>query len=50
MVALEAWPWTHPEYQFTIDTKEKVEQIAIDPFGFTADINRENNSWPQEKE
>ncbi len=46
MKALTPWPWTHPEYTFTITAKGKVEAVYIDPLGYMADIDRGNNTWP----
>jgi hypothetical protein len=49
-VVEEPWPWTHPEYSFTIPYKLKsIEKIEIDPNGFTADVNRANNTYPQQE-
>jgi hypothetical protein len=45
---LEAWPWTHPEYEFTIEARPAdIRQLVIDPRGRMADVNRENNRWPE---
>lgn len=42
---LNAWPWTHPEYIFSIDVKEEeVKSVSIDPFMGTADTERSNNT------
>ncbi|MGB0165907.1 MAG: M1 family metallopeptidase [Luteibaculum sp.] len=46
--SLKPWPWTHPEYRFTIDSKkDKIFRIEIDPFNGTSDVNRENNTYDQ---
>lgn len=45
-VVLPDWPWTHPTYQFTIDTPiGNIKSIEIDESGYMADVNRENNKW-----
>ncbi len=47
---LDPWPWTHPDYQAFLPVKFKdIASIKIDPNGFMADINRANNSYPQEE-
>jgi hypothetical protein len=44
---LEAWPWTHPTYELTIDARpEDIREVIIDPRGRMADVNREDNGWP----
>jgi hypothetical protein len=44
---LDAWPWTHPEYEFTIDARPAdIREVIIDPRGRMADVNREDNYWP----
>ncbi len=46
---IEDWPWTHPEYTFTIpEAKENIERVTIDPTGRMADVNLENNRWSNE--
>lgn len=41
---LEDWPWTHPEYEFTISKPvNQIKSIRIDPTERLADINKENN-------
>ncbi len=41
---LSDWQWTIPQYQITIDKpKKEIKAIVIDPAGFMADINPENN-------
>ncbi|MEQ8629366.1 M1 family metallopeptidase [Ekhidna sp.] len=45
-VVLPDWPWTHPTYQFTIDSPiSEISSIVIDESGYMADVNRENNTW-----
>ena len=45
-VILPDWPWTHPTYQFTIDSPiSEISSIVIDESGYMADVNRENNTW-----
>ena len=42
----EDWPWTHPEYQLTLDFPlEQVSSVSIDPSGRMIDLNRTNNTW-----
>ncbi|XOV90908.1 MAG: M1 family metallopeptidase [Bacteroidota bacterium] len=46
---LPDWPWTHPEYSFTIDIPiKKIRKIEIDASGWMADIDRKNNIYPRE--
>lgn len=46
---LEAWPWAQPNYTFHLNTTSKaIKSIAIDPDGFSADVDRENNSMEVE--
>lgn len=47
---LNPWPWTHPEYEtmLLVDFKD-IAKIEIDPDAFMADINRANNTYPQEE-
>jgi hypothetical protein len=40
-----AWPWTHPTYTLEVPVQDKVTLIAIDPYLFTADVDREDNIW-----
>lgn len=41
---LEDWPWTHPNYQVTIDRPiSDIEKIEIDSSMRLADVNRSNN-------
>ncbi len=42
---LPAWRYPVPEYSFTIDApKDQIKVVSIDPLGFVADINNENNT------
>ncbi|TXC78469.1 M1 family metallopeptidase [Luteibaculum oceani] len=44
--SLNPWPWTHPEYQFTVKhNPEDIKIIEIDPFQGTADVDRSNNIY-----
>lgn len=48
-IVLEERPWPYPEYEFTIDRPEaEIERIEIDPSGYLADIEREDNVYPSE--
>ncbi len=41
---LTNWAWTHPNYSFKIDKpKSAISSITIDPRGYMADVNRDNN-------
>lgn len=41
---IEDWPWTHPEYEFTIPARfKKIQKIEIDPAHKMADMDRGNN-------
>jgi hypothetical protein len=43
---LKDWKWAIPHYQFVIDKKkEEIDYIVIDPLGFMADLNPENNTY-----
>ena len=45
------WPWTYPNYQLILDGKmSDIKSIEIDPSQLMADINRENNSYPNSDE
>ncbi len=47
---LKAWRYPVPEYRFTLDRqKDDIQAIVIDPLGFMADINQENNVKTFEK-
>ncbi|MGB3467519.1 MAG: M1 family metallopeptidase [Cyclobacteriaceae bacterium] len=43
-VVLNDWPWTHPEYTFTIEGKS-VSSITIDKSSRMADVNKVNNVY-----
>ncbi|RME96836.1 MAG: M1 family peptidase [Bacteroidetes bacterium] len=44
------WPWTHPEYELTVDAAAKrIVKVEIDPSGRLIDTDRENNVWQPEK-
>ncbi len=46
---LDDWPWTHPEYEFTIDCKlKKIVSVQIDPSKRMADLDQSDNNWSQE--
>lgn len=48
-IVLPDWPWTHPSYQFTIDSPmSDITSIVIDESGYMADVNKGNNSWEKE--
>ncbi|MGJ8591484.1 MAG: M1 family metallopeptidase [Aquaticitalea sp.] len=41
---LNDWAWAYPTYEFTIEkARPYIKSIVIDPNGFMADINKENN-------
>lgn len=41
---LNDWAWAYPTYEFTIDkAKPSIKSVTIDPDGFMADVNRDNN-------
>ena len=43
---LRVWKWAIPQYQFEIDKPLKnIQAIVIDPLGFMADINKDNNIY-----
>lgn len=43
---LPDWAWTNIDYQFEVDTKSvSIQSITIDPEGYLADIDSENNTW-----
>ena len=47
---LKAWRYPVPEYRFTLDRKkDDIQAIVIDPLGFMADIDQENNLKSFEK-
>jgi len=44
---LKAWPWVYPEYSFEMDiAKSDIEFIVIDASERMADINKNNNFYP----
>ncbi|MEO6346966.1 MAG: M1 family metallopeptidase [Aquaticitalea sp.] len=41
---LKAWAWAYPTYEFTIDkARPFIKSVTLDPDGFMADVNRDNN-------
>ena len=41
---LDSWSWAQPYYVFELSVaKENIQEVVIDPLGFTADVNRKNN-------
>lgn len=41
---LDNWAWAYPTYTFEIEkSKSEISTITIDPRGYMADVNRENN-------
>jgi hypothetical protein len=40
---LEGWDWAYPTFEFNVNTKSPIKNIAIDPSGLMADVNKENN-------
>nr|WP_235982367.1 M1 family metallopeptidase [Gelidibacter maritimus] len=43
---LSNWAWAYPTYTFDIDKKKSaIATITIDPRGYMADVNRENNEF-----
>ena len=46
----EDWPWVYPEYAFSVNHDiDQIKQIIIDPSGRLADINQEDNAYPNQK-
>ena len=46
--SLKPWGWAYPTYTFTIDLPiSDIKSISIDPQGFTADVNYQNNYYPE---
>ena len=44
---LPDWPWTYPEYSFSIDRPiTSIQRILIDPTHRMADINPDDNAYP----
>jgi hypothetical protein len=47
-IELKPWPWVYPEYSFKIDaTKEDIKFIGIDISERMADVDKQNNYYPQ---
>lgn len=47
-IAHKDWPWTFPAYELKVSLKGRtIEKIEVDPRGFTADADRDNNVWPR---
>jgi aminopeptidase N len=43
----KSWPWVYPEYKFLLDVPmNQVVEIEIDPSTRLADLDRENNVYP----
>ncbi|MEO5788190.1 M1 family metallopeptidase [Gelidibacter sp.] len=41
---IKNWAWAHPTYTFEVEKpKSAIKTITIDPRGYMADVNRENN-------
>lgn len=41
---LDDWAWAYPTYEFVIESpRSNIKAVTIDPKGFMADVNRENN-------
>lgn len=48
-IVLPDWSWTHPTYQFTIESPiAEIQTIEIDESGYMADVNREDNKWEKD--
>lgn len=45
---LPDWAWAYPTYTFK--TSKKIEKVEIDPKEFMADINKDNNLFPEDKD
>lgn len=41
----EAWAWAMPSYSFEVPTKSGIRSVQIDPSGWMADKDIENNLW-----
>ena len=51
MMVLDDWPWVNPEYNFSINVPLKaIKEIQIDPSGRLADIDQEDNVYPQKSD
>lgn len=42
---LTDWAWAAPTYTFTLTNQAKIKKIQIDPKGFMADVNPDNNQY-----
>lgn len=40
---LSPWSWVQPNYIF--ETAKAIAKVQIDPMGFMADVDKENNTW-----
>lgn len=50
LTVLEDWPWVNTEYSFVLPVKVKeIVKIEIDPKGYMADVNRDNNIYTTEE-
>lgn len=50
VTTLPDWPWTFPNYEFSIPVSvDEINRIEIDPYDFIADINKRNNQFPLEE-
>ena len=48
---IKDWAWSFPEYTFQIDRPlEDISFIVIDPTGYMADVNRNNNEYFKQDE
>jgi len=46
---MPVWLWTIPQYEFTVDKPQsEIQAVVIDPLGFMADIDLENNAIVKE--
>ncbi len=48
VTVLGDWPWTHPSYNFRIETGRPIESVRLDIGNKMVDGNRENNEWERE--
>ena len=47
----EDWAWAYPTYSFTLEKpKNQVSSVEIDPSQMMADVNRDNNTFPQQQQ
>ncbi len=45
------WPWTHADYTIEVDKPiSEISKVMIDASGRLADVDIDNNVWPQEAE